>query len=101
MIPSSVLAGITPDWRQTDLPSLNRIIVGTERIWNLSAKVRFLSTSILMIFAEFPILAFNCSNIGFNCLQGPHHSAEKSTKTGSGDFNNSANLLIVSVSSSQ
>jgi hypothetical protein len=28
-------------------------------------------------------------------LHGPHHSAEKSTKTGSGDFNNSANLLMV------
>ena len=95
MIPSKVLAGITPDCRQTDLPSLNRIRVGTERIWNLSAKVRFLSTSILMILAESPILDFSCSKIGFNCLHGPHHSAEKSTKTGSGDFNSSANLLII------
>lgn len=101
IIPSSVLAGMTPDCRQTDFPSLKRINVGTERIWNFSAKDRFLSTSILMILALVPTLFLTCSRIGFNCLQGPHHSAEKSTSTGSVDFNNSANLLIMSVFSSQ
>ena len=95
MMPSKVLAGTTPDWRQTDFPSLNKIKVGTDLIWNWSDNDLFLSTSILMILAESPTLDFNCSKIGFNCLQGPHHSAEKSTKTGSGDFNNSANLLMV------
>ena len=50
-----------------------------------------------MILAESPILDFNCSKIGFNCLQGPHHSAEKSTKTGSGVFKSSLNLLMIFV----
>jgi hypothetical protein len=32
MMPSKVLAGTTPDWRQTDFPSLNKIKVGTDLI---------------------------------------------------------------------
>jgi hypothetical protein len=32
MIPSNVVAGTTPDWRQTDFPSLNKIKVGTDLI---------------------------------------------------------------------
>lgn len=42
----------------------------------------FLSTSIFMIFALSPIFDFNSSRMGFIILQGPHHSAEKSTRTG-------------------
>jgi hypothetical protein len=54
-----------------------------------------------MILAEVPTFDLTCSKIGFSCLHGPHHSAEKSTKTGSGDFKSSANLLMLSVVSGQ
>jgi hypothetical protein len=33
-----------------------------------------------------PIMPFNCFKMGAIILQGPHHSAEKSTNTGLSDF---------------
>src|SRR6187549_2575817 len=51
----------------------------------------FLSTSIFTIFALSPTFNFRSSKMGFIILQGPHHSAEKSTKTGVSLFINSEN----------
>src|ERR1700742_1450876 len=46
-----------------------------------SARVLFASTSILTSFTPFSAVASSSS--GPSCLHGPHHSAQKSTTTGS------------------
>jgi hypothetical protein len=45
--------------------------------------------------AWLPILLFNSTKIGANALQGPHHSAEKSTNTGFSELIISENLAII------
>ena len=74
--------GTTPDWRQRTLPLLNNINVGTLCTLYTSAACGFLSMSILMMWTRSPTFDLRSSSIGAIILQGPHHSAEKSTKVG-------------------
>ena len=53
------------------------------------------STSIFAIRALSPTINFSSSKTGFIALQGPHHSAKKSTKTGTGDCIKSSNFSII------
>jgi hypothetical protein len=47
-----------------------------------------------MGFTLSPMLSFNCFNMGGIILHGPHHSAEKSTKTGISDVISSLKFAI-------
>ena len=63
-------------------PSLNRSIVGIPLIPYLGAVCTFSSTLTLAIVIR-PSYSFAMSSrIGESALQGPHHSAQKSTNTG-------------------
>lgn len=63
-------------------PCFHSTRVGTDCILYSEDKEIFLSISIFSIMILFPIFFFNSSRTGFIILQGPHHSAKKSTRTG-------------------
>ena len=61
-------------------PSLNKIKVGILWIPNFWANSNSSSTFTFPTTALSPISAETSSNIGICTLQGPHHSAQKSTR---------------------
>src|SRR5439155_3743095 len=76
----------TPTTDSTTWPSLNSRRVGIPFTWYLNATLGFSSTF------SFPIVTLplyspaSASIIGAMRLQGPHHSAQKSTSTGPPDL---------------
>src|ERR1044071_8812972 len=97
MICFSWCAGTTPDCLHSISPFLKRISVGTPLTWYTPATCGFLSTSIFTMVALSPSAFFTSDNMGAIILQGPHHSAEKSTSTGLSDCIRSANFTVVSI----
>lgn len=81
-----VFLSIRPDCLQRVFPSRNINSVGTPRIWYRPAISLFLSTSILMTFIFSPSSRATSARIGDWILQGSHHSAEKSIRTGTDDW---------------
>ena len=62
-------------------PFFSMTTVGMLETWNCSAVLGFSSTSSLAMRA-FPAYSLaNSSMVGAKALQGPHHAAQKSTKT--------------------
>src|SRR5487761_2427490 len=84
------LLGNAPTFCDVSLPSLNIIKVGMERMPSLPDTAGFSSTFNLVIFTLPPISLAISSSDGPIILQGPHHSAQKSTTTGTVDFRTSA-----------
>src|SRR5690349_7407916 len=64
-------------------PPLNRIIVGIERTPYLTVVAGFLSTLSFTILTLPWSSLESSSSTGAIARQGPHHSAQKSTRTGS------------------
>src|SRR5688572_1995753 len=64
-------------------PFLNRIIVGIDRTPYLTVVEGFSSTLSLTIFTLPASSEESSSRTGAIARQGPHHSAQKSTRTGS------------------
>src|SRR5580704_14387913 len=80
---SSFCLGAAPIWREASSPFLNSISVGIDIMPNLAAVPGFSSTLSLTIFT-LPLSDLEISsNAGAIMRQGPHHSAQKSTTTGS------------------
>src|SRR6185436_10618387 len=78
-----------PTRSATFLPSLKIIIVGIAWIAYFCVTAGFWSTSSLAILTlPFSSVA-TASSAGAMALHGPHHSAKKSTTTGSADFSTS------------
>src|SRR2546425_7513834 len=82
---SSFCARPTTD--STTWPPLKIRIVGIPRIWNLNETFGFSSTLSLPTVTLPAYSLASASTVGPSRLQGPHHSAQKSTSTGAPDFN--------------
>src|SRR5690606_28907990 len=74
-------------------PSLNSIRVGMPLTPILDGVMGLSSMLILAIVTLPDSSSAICSSAGPICLQGPHHSAQKSTRTGVEDFRTSASKL--------
>lgn len=74
---------MAPAWRAISLPPANMINVGMLRMPNLAATS--VSTSVLTFksLTRGSSVCADSANIGAIILHGPHHSAQKSTMTGS------------------
>src|SRR6202011_5009558 len=77
---SSAAGGSAPAWLNTSVPFLKAISVGMARICaraanSCSASVSTFACTTLGCFSD------DTSNVGANCLHGPHHDAQKSTST--------------------
>lgn len=85
-------AWITPDCLHFISPFLKMIKVGTDCTLYAAAACGFLSISTFIILA----LSLTCEATSFNMgaiiLHGPHHSAEKSTRTGTPELIRSVNF---------
>ena len=68
------------------VPSLNKSIVGIPLMPYLGGNWVFSSTLTLAIVIRPSYSSAISSRIGAKALHGPHHSAQKSTKTGSGSL---------------
>src|SRR6185312_15783004 len=80
---SSFCFGAAPTWREASWPSLNSIRVGIDMMPYFDAVPGFSSTLSLTIFT-LPLSDFEISSsAGAIIRHGPHHSAQKSTTTGS------------------
>src|SRR5262249_49010511 len=80
---SSFCLGAAPTWREASSPFLNSISVGIDMMPYLAAVCGFSSTfslTILTLPLSEPAIS---SSAGAIMRQGPHHSAQKSTTTGS------------------
>src|ERR1700735_4299071 len=77
-------------------PLRNNSSVGAERTRYCIAVFWFLSISTLTTFTRPAYSCANCSSIGAIALQGPHHSPQKSTRTGRVDWRTSV-LKVESV----
>ena len=75
--------GDAPTLEDTISPFLNRNNAGIPRTPNLLGDTGFSSTFTLAIVISPSYSDANSSSAGAICLQGPHHSAQKSTTTGS------------------
>src|SRR6185437_6070872 len=75
-------ARVTPLCRHLIWPSRKTISVGTLCIPYADATAGLRSMSIFRMVILSPILSLTSLSIGGIILQGPHHSAEKSTRTG-------------------
>src|SRR5215204_2830760 len=74
--------GFAPTIVFTILPPWNTDIVGIDRIWNCCAICGFSSMfSLATVSLSLCCVAIS-SRTGATILQGPHHSAQKSTSTG-------------------
>src|SRR3954454_13797815 len=95
----SLLFGSAPIFCAATWPPLNRIIVGMPRTPYLRGVCRFSSILTLATVSLPALSAASWSRNGAIILHGPHHSAQKSTRTGSLDFktlvSNSASLTAV------
>src|SRR5262245_4812161 len=87
---SSFCFGAAPTWREASSPFLNSIRVGIDMMPYFAAVAGFSSTLSLTILTLPFIEPAISSSAGAIWRQGPHHSAQKSTTTGSPDFNTSA-----------
>src|SRR5262249_61139997 len=83
---SSFCFGAAPTWREASWPSLKIIKVGIDMTPYLVAVAGFSSTLSLRIFTLPFIAPEISSSAGAIMRQGPHHSAQKSTTTGSADL---------------
>src|SRR6476469_1038946 len=63
-----------------------------------AARSAFVSTFTLMILARDAFSAAISSSTGASILQGPHHSAQKSTSTGTLDFRTSVSKFASLIS---
>src|SRR6476646_7972051 len=87
---SSFCFGAAPTWREASSPFLNSIRVGIDMMPYLAAVAGFSSTlSFTILTLPFIVPAIS-SSAGAIILHGPHHSAQKSTTTGSMLFNTCA-----------
>src|SRR5437588_3841284 len=77
----------------TGSPALNRIIVGIERTWYLAAVCWFSSTFSFTTRSSGRSEAIS-SSTGATTRHGPHHGAQKSTRTGFWDSMTSAWKLL-------
>src|SRR5262245_55037368 len=80
---SSFCLGAAPTWREASSPFLNSISVGIDMMPYFCAVAGLSSTlslTILTLPLSEPAIS---SSAGAIILQGPHHSAQKSTTTGS------------------
>src|SRR6201985_2084786 len=78
----SLLFGSAPTWVAAGLPSLNRISVGMPRTANWFGDIGLLSISTFATGSLRATSPASSSSAGPIILQGPHHSAQKSTSTG-------------------
>src|SRR5262249_27053005 len=93
---SSLEARPTTD--STIWPPLNSNSVGMPRTLYLKETVGFSSTLSLPTVTLPAYSVASASTVGPSRLQGPHHSAQKSTRTGAPDFSTvSSKLLSVNV----
>src|SRR5919199_6682477 len=76
-------------------PPLNNIKEGMDLIPYFIAISWFSSTFNFATFILPAIICDNCSTTGPTILHGPHHSAQKSTKTGKSDFRTSLSHNLV------
>src|SRR5258707_5024838 len=86
---SSFCLGAAPTWREASSPFLKIISVGIDMIPYLVAVAGFSSTLSLTILTLSPIDPAISSSAGAIIRHGPHHSAQKSTTTGSVAFRTS------------
>jgi len=77
--------GFAPVIVCTTIPLTNSIKVGIEPIFSEAVNPELSSTLTLTTFNKLEFSAASCSNIGSITLQGLHHSAQKSTRTGVGE----------------
>ena len=85
--------GAAPTFWEASLPSLKSISAGIDRMPSCEAICGFSSTFTLAIFT-LPAISFEISSrAGPIMRQGPHHSAQKSTTTGSEDLSTSCSKL--------
>src|SRR3954471_13852189 len=80
---SSFCFGAAPTWREASSPFLKSISVGIDMIPYFAAVAGFSSTLSFTIFTLPFIVPASSSSAGAIILHGPHHSAQKSTTTGS------------------
>src|SRR3569833_2086323 len=85
--------GAAPPWREAICPSLNIIKVGIDMMPYCAATFGFSSTLSLTILTLSPSWPAISSRAGAIMRHGPHHSAQKSTTTGSLAFSTSASKL--------
>src|SRR4051812_10696201 len=86
--------GAAPTFWPASLPPLNSIKVGIERMPNCEAMPGFSSTLTLAILTLPCISVAISSSAGPIIRQGPHHSAQKSTTTGSDALRTSCSKLV-------
>src|SRR5215211_1744333 len=80
---SSFCFGAAPTWREASSPFLNSISVGIDMMPYFAAVAGFSSTlSFTILTLPFIVPAIS-SSAGAIMRHGPHHSAQKSTTTGS------------------
>src|SRR5450756_2534291 len=73
---------VAPTSRATSVPPLNRIIAGMPRTLFVASNCLFSSALTLAIVRRPAYSSAISSSSGFIALQGPHHSAQKSTRIG-------------------
>src|SRR5436309_6154001 len=91
---SSFCFGAAPTWREARSPFLKIIRVGIDMMPYLEAVAGFSSTLSFTILTLPPIVPAISSSAGAIMRQGPHHSAQKSTTTGSALFNTSVSKSL-------
>lgn len=78
----------------TSWPALKNFMVGMLIIWYFADASSGCSSTLTLPTLTLPLYSSPiCSMRGERILQGPHHSAQKSTITGMSDFNTSASKL--------
>src|SRR3954465_11511541 len=74
--------GLAPMMLLTGLPSWNTVMVGIDMTWESRGICGFSSMLSLAIVSLSACSAAISSSTGATILHGPHHSAQKSTRTG-------------------
>ena len=75
-------SGYAPWNSGTGWPLITANTAGIDCTWNAAEICGFASTSTLARIQRPPYSAARASRIGESCLQGPHHSAQRSSTTG-------------------
>src|SRR6478735_1801002 len=78
---TNALFGAAPTYRSTSLPAFIKTSVGMPVTLKSAARLGSLSTLTFTIFTP-STSSFTSFRIGFIALQGAHHSAQKSIRTG-------------------
>src|SRR6185436_1389886 len=86
---SSLLRGMAPTSWLTTLPPLKISRVGIDRTPYCCGTIWWWSTSILATLTRPLYSSASASTVGAICLQGPHHTAQKSTSVGTSDLRTS------------